>query len=68
MKAHEIREMTDDDIRIRLSDLKEEYFKLSFRNAVHRVDNPLQLRELRREIARCMTIVNERESNKTVTA
>lgn len=68
MKAHEIREMTDDDIRIRLSDLKEEYFKLSFRNAVHRIENPLQLRELRKEIARCMTIVSERASKSTATA
>lgn len=60
MKAHEIREMTSDDIRLEVSRLREEYFRLSFRNAVHKIDNPLQLRQMRKDIARCMTILGEK--------
>ena len=60
MKAHEIREMTEDEIRVKLSELREEYFRLSFRNAVHKIDNPLQLRTLRRDIARCQTILKQK--------
>jgi large subunit ribosomal protein L29 len=60
MKAHEIREMTEDELRVKLSELREEYFRLSFRNAVHKIDNPLQLRTLRKDIARCQTILKQK--------
>ena len=60
MKAHEVREMTEDELRGKLSELKEEYFRLSFRNAVHKIDNPMQLRTMRRDIARCQTIMKEK--------
>ena len=60
MKAHEIKEMTEDEIRVKLSELREEYFRLSFRNAVHKIDNPLQLRTLRKDIARCQTILKQK--------
>ncbi|OGF99742.1 MAG: 50S ribosomal protein L29 [Candidatus Glassbacteria bacterium RIFCSPLOWO2_12_FULL_58_11] len=60
MKAHELREMTKADIEHRLGELKEEYFKLSFRNSVHKIDNPMQLRSLRRDIARCFTILKQK--------
>lgn len=62
MKAQEIREMSDDEIRHKLSDLKEEYFRLSFRHAVHKIDNPLQLHFMRKDIARCMTILKQKET------
>ena len=65
MKPHEIREMPEEDVRLKLSELKEEYFRLSFRNAVHKIDNPLQLRMLRKDIARCMTALNEKGREKT---
>ncbi|MBN2287967.1 MAG: 50S ribosomal protein L29 [Candidatus Glassbacteria bacterium] len=60
MKAHEIREMPEEDVRLKLGELKEEYFRLSFRNAVHKIDNPLQLRMLRKDIARCLTMLNDK--------
>jgi len=62
MKAHEIRLMTEDELKGKLGELKEEYFRLSFRNAVHNIENPLQLRFLRRDIARCRTILREKVS------
>lgn len=62
MKAQEIRQLNTDEIRQKLSDLKEEYFRLSFRHSVHKIDNPLQLRRMRRDIARCLTILEQKES------
>ncbi|HUU27029.1 MAG TPA: 50S ribosomal protein L29 [archaeon] len=61
MKAHEIREMTDNEIQLKLGELREEYFRLAFRNAVHKVDNPMRLRSLRKDIARCLTVLNQKE-------
>ena len=48
MKASEIRDLTADEIKFKLNDLKEEYFRLSFRHSVHKVDNPMKLRLLRK--------------------
>jgi len=62
MKAHEIRLMAEEEIKTKLGELKEEYFRLSFRNAVHKIENPVQLRFLRRNIARCRTILREKEA------
>jgi large subunit ribosomal protein L29 len=63
MKPHEIRDMSEDEIRLKLGELREEYFRLSFRHAVHKVDNPLQLRRMRRDIARCMTVLKEKQAS-----
>ncbi|MBW7995783.1 MAG: 50S ribosomal protein L29 [Candidatus Glassbacteria bacterium] len=68
MKALEIRSMTEDEIRGKLGELKEEYFRLSFRNAVHNIENPLQLRYLRRDIARCRTVLREMEGQSQAVA
>lgn len=62
MKAHEIRLMAEDEVKTKLGELKEEYFRLSFRNAVHKIENPVQLRFLRQDIARCRTILREKEA------
>jgi len=56
-----MREMTPDDIRLRLSELREELFNLRFRNSMRQLDNPLKIREGRREIARLLTILREKE-------
>lgn len=61
MKASEIRNMTDDELSRKVDELKEELFNLRFRNATGQLDNPLRLREVRREIARVKTIQRERE-------
>jgi len=53
--------MTPDDIRLRLSELREEMFNLRFRNSMRQLDNPLKIREGRREIARLLTVLREKE-------
>ena len=61
MLASEIREMTDEDIRARIGELEEERFRLRFRSATETLDNPMRLRFVRRDIARLLTVLRERE-------
>ncbi len=61
MKAEDIRDMTDDDIRGRIEELKEEQFRLRFRSATMQLENPQLTKTIRRDIARLMTILHERE-------
>ncbi len=61
MKASELREMTQDEIRRKLAELKDEQFKLRLRRSAEELPNPLRLRLLRRDIARCMTVLRTME-------
>ena len=61
MKAEDIRDMTDDDIRDRIEELKEEQFRLRFRSATMQLENPQLTKTIRRDIARLKTILHERE-------
>ncbi len=61
VKASTIREQTLDEIRGRIADLREELFNLRFRNSMKQLDNPLKIREGRRELARLMTVLKEKE-------
>jgi large subunit ribosomal protein L29 len=59
LKPERIREMTEDDILVKIRELKEELFNLRFRNTVRQLQNPLLLREKRRDVARLETILTE---------
>ncbi len=59
-KAHTFREMTSDEIRQKLRDMSEELFNLRFRNSMKQLDDPLQIREVRKAMARLKTILGER--------
>jgi large subunit ribosomal protein L29 len=61
MKADEIREWDDIEIRARLKELREEQFRLKFRRATMDLENPKLLQAIRRDIARLNTILRERE-------
>jgi large subunit ribosomal protein L29 len=61
MRADEIREMTVADIQARVSELEEERFRLRFRSATEPLEDPLQLRKIRKDIARLKTVLRERE-------
>jgi large subunit ribosomal protein L29 len=53
--------MSPDEIQTRLQELREELFNLRFRNAMKQLDNPLKIREGRREMARLLTVLREKE-------
>jgi large subunit ribosomal protein L29 len=61
MNGTEIRDMTDGEIQDRIAQLQEERFRLRFRAATQQLENPMLLRNLRRDIARLMTVQRERE-------
>jgi len=64
VKATAMREMTVDEIRERITELRAELFNLRFRNSMRQLDNPLKIREGRRELARLTTVLNQKESEK----
>jgi large subunit ribosomal protein L29 len=61
MKAEEIRAMTSAELGRKLDDLKGELFNLRFQMVTAQLDNPMRIREVRRDIARVKTILRERE-------
>ena len=61
MRAEEIREMSEADLRSRIAGLEEEQFRLRFRSATETLEDPLRLRSIRKDIARLKTILRERE-------
>ena len=60
-KPEALREMKTDELEQQLVVLTEERFRLGFRRASEALGNPLQLRAIRREIARIKTILAERK-------
>ena len=64
VKAQTMKEMTPDELRQRVSELREELFNLRFRNSMRQLDNPLKIREGRREMARALTVLREKEGAK----
>ena len=60
MKADQIRELSGDEIRARLTELEEERFRLRFRGATEALSNPLRMRTIRRDIARLQTVLAEK--------
>ena len=61
MRAEEIREMNPTDIETRILELEEERFRLRFRGATEPLEDPLQLRAIRKNIARLQTVLRERK-------
>ena len=61
MKAKEIRENTLPELNEQLAKLKEELFNLRFRHATGQLENPVSLRNCKRDIARVQTILRQKE-------
>ena len=55
-----LRDKSVDELRARERDLREQLFKLRFQRATGRVENPMKMRDVRREIAQIETLLNER--------
>ncbi len=60
MKAKEIRELSDQELEQRLEDLKDELFNLRFQLATGQLENMMQIKDCRRNIARVKTVLRER--------
>ncbi len=60
MEAKELREMSADDLNRKLVSLQEEIGHLKLQRATSRLENPMKLRETKRDLARVATILRER--------
>ena len=62
MKAVEIRQMTVEELNAKLKELKSELFNLRFQHAVNQLDNPHKIADVKKDIARVMTILHEKNA------
>ena len=58
----EINEMTSEELVKKVGDLKNELFNLRFQHAIHQLDNPQKIVEVKRNIARVMTVLSEKNA------
>lgn len=61
MKANEIRELSKEELTLKLKDLKQELFNMRFQHATNQLDNPMKMVEVKKTIARVKTILREIE-------
>ena len=63
MKIKEIRELSLEELKTKLTDLKSELFDLRFQHATNQLDNPMKIVETKKSIAKVMTVIKEKEMN-----
>ena len=63
MNATELREMKNEELNVKLGELKQELFNLRFNHATGQLTNPMQINTCKKDIARIKTILKERELN-----
>ena len=61
MKAKEIRELSVEELEVKLTDLKKDLFNLRLQNVTNQLDNPTRIAEVKRDIARVNTILREHQ-------
>ncbi|HTF37371.1 MAG TPA: 50S ribosomal protein L29 [Blastocatellia bacterium] len=62
MKSEELRDLSDDDLRARVNELKESLFRMRFKLSLGNTDVVKQLRVSRKDLARVNTLLRERGS------
>ena len=61
MKIKELREFTDEELKQKIDDFMEELFNLRFQKGLNRLENPLRIKIVRKDIAKIKTLLTERE-------
>ena len=61
MKVSEIRAMTSEELEKKLKELKNELFNLRFQHAINQLDNPHKIGDVKKDIARVMTVLREKK-------
>ncbi|MCI4445065.1 MAG: 50S ribosomal protein L29 [Candidatus Aminicenantes bacterium] len=65
MKIRELRELSADELKQKELELKDQLFKLRFQKSLGQMDNPMKIRNVRRDIARIKTILKESQNKGT---
>ncbi len=63
MKAEELRQLSVPELKEKLRELREELFNLRFQKSIHQLENPMRIRQVKRDIARVLTVIREKELN-----
>ncbi len=61
VKAAELRDLTINELKLKLRDLKQELLNLRFQNSIGQLNNPRRIREVKKDVARVLTIIREKE-------
>lgn len=61
MKAFDLRELTADELQDKLAETKAELFNLRFQLATNQLDDASRIREVRKDVARILTVIREQE-------
>jgi len=64
MKASQFRELSEEELGQKLSDLTDDLFKLRIRHSVAKLENPMRIREVRKDIARLKAVIRENRIRK----
>lgn len=64
MKTSELKALTVEELKQREQEMRKELFNLKFRLATGEVENPMRIRELRKDIARVLTMATEKSKSK----
>ena len=62
MKASEMQSMSVKELSKKLADLKEELFNLRFQHAINQLDNPHRIDDVKKDIARVMTVMRQKNA------
>ena len=61
MKINEIRDLTTEELQLKITELKKELFTQRFALATNNLDNPMRIPAIKKDIAKIMTVIRERE-------
>ena len=61
MKSAEIKELTDDELNVKLDELRKEHLNLRFQKSTQQLEKPHGIRSVKKDIARILTVMNERK-------
>lgn len=64
MKMAEIRKLSEAEVNKKLFDFKDELFNLRFRHKINQLENPMRIKEVKKNIARIKTLISERKADK----
>ena len=62
MRATKLRNMTAEELNGKLKKLKEQLFNLRFQHAINQLDNPHKIEDVKKDIARVMTVLHEKNA------
>ena len=63
MKAKELRDMSEAELQAKFKELKDEHFRLRFQHAINQLDNPHVISDTKKDIARVMTVLRQKQSD-----